>query len=41
MREPTLDQLGKEISAAIQSLTLDRGVAVERIERACWNLRRD
>ena len=41
MRELTLDQMGKENSAAIQTLTLvqegDRRIVVERVEKACWN----
>ena len=42
MRELTLDQMGKEISAAIQTLTLAQRKAVgelllSELEKACWN----
>jgi hypothetical protein len=41
MRELTLDQMGKEISAAIQTLTLVQrkviGELLLRVEKACWN----
>jgi len=42
MWELTLDQMGKEISAAIQTLTLVQRkvigrIVVERVEKACWN----